>query len=461
MAGGQGTRFWPVSRELYPKQLLKLGGRHTLLQEAVLRLEGLVEPSGVHVVTSDKLALDIRTQLGELNLTADVILEPQPKNTAPAIGLAAVHMLHADPDAVMAVLPSDHMIKETDKFQAALMKAEAVANSGRLVVFGIKPDRPVTGYGYIKLGGPTDGGAFDVERFVEKPDADTAKEYVESGEYLWNSGMFVWKVSAILAEMERQMPALYRGLMRIAAAIGARDEAAVTAEVFASTAAESIDYGVMEHAMNVAALVADFSWSDLGSWDSIEEVIPPDADGNVTVGKVVGLGCTGTTIYAEDRLVAGIGLTDMVVVDTADATLVCRKDMVQKVKDVVGVLKERGYGEYSVHRTVKRPWGAYTVLQEGPMYKIKRIEVNPGAKLSLQMHHHRSEHWVVVSGTARVTRGDEEFNVHVNESTFIPMSTRHRLENPGKVPLQIIEVQNGQYLDEDDIIRVEDDFDRA
>ena len=464
MAGGQGTRFWPLSRELYPKQLLKLGGGHTLLQETVLRLDPLVKPKDIFVVTSNKLLVDIKSQLGELGkgaLPDNIILEPEPKNTAPAIGLAAVYLAKSDPEAVMAVLPSDHLIKDRAKFHSTLKKAGAFAKKGHLVVFGIGPDKPETGYGYIKLGKGVGSGAHMVERFVEKPDAKTAEAYVASGEYLWNSGMFVWKASAILGEIKRHMPELYKSLKKISAALGKKDEGKRLADEFAQIKPESIDYGVMEKSDNVVVVKASFDWSDLGSWSAIEDVIPPDKDGNVVVGRVVDLDCKGTTFYAEGRLVAAVGLTDMVVVDTADATLICRKDMTQKVKDVVGVLKQKGYDEYITHKTVKRPWGSYTVLQSGPGYKIKRIEVNPGAKLSHQMHHHRSEHWVVVAGTARVTNGDEVINVHVNESTFIPMSTGHRLENPGKVPLQIIEVQNGEYLEEDDIVRFGDDYGRS
>ncbi len=466
MAGGQGTRFWPLSREQYPKQLLKLGGKITLLQQTVERLDGLIGPDDVYVVTGPRLLVDIKTQLAELGSGKavpkdNVIVEPMPKNTAPAIGLGALMLLRKDPDCVMAVLPSDHMIKEGDRFRAALKKAEALARKGRIVVFGVSPTRPETGYGYIRLGDELSEGSYEVESFVEKPDRPTAEGYLASGDYLWNSGMFVWKASVILEEIKRHMPALGEALARIDAAIGTPDEERVLEEAFSGVEPESIDFGVMEKSGNVAAVRADFAWSDLGSWDAIQAIAEPDSDGNVTVGRVVGLDCTDTTIYADERLVAGIGLDGMVVVDTPDATLVCRKDMAQRVKEVVGILKEKGYEEYSTHKTVQRPWGSYTILQEGPMYKIKRIEVKPGAKLSLQMHHHRSEHWVVVSGTARVTNADKVYNVHVNESTFIPMSTAHRLENPGKVALQIIEVQNGQYLDEDDIMRMEDDFDRA
>ena len=463
IAGGQGSRFWPVSRELYPKQLLKLGDKHTLIQQTVLRLDPMVSARETYVVTSSKLGLDIKTQLDELKkpgLSDNIILEPQPRNTAPAIGLAALYLRRDDPGCVMAVLPSDHLIKEKLKFHAALRKAEALAAEGRLVVFGVTPTRPETGYGYVKLGKALGDDSREVERFVEKPDRPTAEGYVASGEYLWNSGMFVWKASVILDEMKASMPDLHAALMRIDAAIGTPDEAKVVEEEFARLTPESIDFGVMERSHNVAAVVAGFTWSDLGSWNSIEELIPPDEEGNVTVGKVVSLECKDTTIYAEDRLVAAVGLNGIVVVDTPDATLICRKDMAQKVKDVVGALKEKGYEEYSVHRTVQRPWGSYTVLQSGPRFKIKRIEVKPGAKLSHQMHHHRSEHWVVVTGTAVVTNGDKVYNVHVNESTYIPMSTGHRLENPGKVPLQIIEVQNGDYLEEDDIVRYDDVYGR-
>jgi len=464
MAGGQGTRFWPVSRELYPKQLLKIGGEHTLLQETVLRLAPLVDPGDIHVVTGGKLLVDIRGQLGQIeggeSLMENIIVEPMPKNTAPAIGLAALVLKKSDPDAVMAVLPSDHLIKDRDGFHDTLKKAAALAEKGMLVVFGIKPDRPETGFGYIKAGGDVGGGGMKVERFVEKPDEETAVSYLESGDYLWNSGMFVWKASVILEEIAAHMPVLGRALADIDEALGGVGEKNVLEEAFETIDSESIDYGVLERSDKVCVLPANFDWSDLGSWSALDDVLEPGEDGNVTVGRVVSIDCNDTTFYAEDRLVAAVGLSDAIVVDTPDATLVCSKDKAQKVKDIVGILKEKGYEEYSTHKTVVRPWGSYTVLQTGPMYKIKRIEVNPGAKLSHQMHHHRSEHWVVVSGTALVTNDDKVYNVHVNESTYIPMSTKHRLENPGKVPLQIIEVQNGQYLDEDDIVRFEDDYGR-
>jgi mannose-1-phosphate guanylyltransferase/mannose-6-phosphate isomerase len=360
-------------------------------------------------------------EVGADGVAGNILLEPEPKNTAPAVGLGALHMAKAERGCIMAVLPSDHVIRNVGRFHAALKKAGKLARDGWLVVFGIRPARPETGYGYIKQAVSLGDGAFEVRRFVEKPDRETAGRYLESGDYLWNSGMFVWKAETVLGEIRKQMPGLYKGLGRI------RDAMGRMVEEFARLEPVSIDYGVMEKASKVAVLPVDFGWSDLGSWDAVGEVIPPDADGNVTVGRVVSMGCRDTTVFADNRLVATVGLSDAVVVDTPDATLVCRKDMAQNVKDVVGVLKEKGYCECVSH----------------------------------QMHYHRSEHWIVVSGTALVTNGERVYNVHVNESTYIPMSTMHRLENPGKVPLQIIEVQNGEYLEEDDIVRFDDVYGRA
>ncbi len=462
LAGGRGTRFWPLSRELYPKQLLRLGdGKETLLQQTVTRLSPVVKPGDISVITNNRLKVDVKSQLSEVSGgQTEIILEPAPRNTAPAVGLGAVYMEHARPGSVMAVLPSDHLIREKDKFHAALKKAEKLAKEGYLVVFGIKPDRPETGYGYIKTGAPITAGAFKVEQFVEKPDLKTAGEYAQSSRYLWNSGMFVWKAESILDEIKLHMPPLYKSLKKIWGAIGTGKEQAVLAGEFGKITPLSIDYGVMERSRKAVVVPVDFTWSDLGSWRAIEEIFQKDKGGNVVIGNVVNIGCRDTTFYAEERLIAGIGLEGVVVVDTPDATLVCRKEEAQKVKDVVSLLKEKGAEEYIIHKTVRRPWGSYTVMQTGPMYKIKRIEVNPGAKLSHQLHHHRSEHWIVVAGTALVTNGERRYNVHVNESTFIPMSTKHRLENPGKVSLQIIEVQNGEYLEEDDIVRFDDDYGR-
>jgi mannose-1-phosphate guanylyltransferase/mannose-6-phosphate isomerase len=371
-------------------------------------------------------------------------------------------MLHSfDPDAVMAVFSADQLIDKPGRYRALLKPALRAADQGEIAVLGIQPRWPETGFGYIRTGEALAGDTFKAGAFVEKPDRATAQSYLESGDYLWNSGMFVWKAESILDEIKLLMPPLYKGLKKIWGALGTPEESGVVAAEFKKMKSVSIDYGVMEKSSRVAIVPVDFGWSDLGSWDAIDEILPPDKDGNVTLGKVVSVGCKNTTFYAEDRLVAAIGLDGLVVVDTPDATLVCRKDRTQEVKDIVGLLKDKGFNEYLSHRTVQRPWGSYTVLQTGPMFKIKRIEVKPGASLSCQMHHHRSEHWIVVAGTALVTNGDKKLNVHVNESTFIPMSTMHRLENPGKVPLQIIEVQNGEYLEEDDIVRFDDVYGRC
>jgi mannose-1-phosphate guanylyltransferase/mannose-6-phosphate isomerase len=364
----------------------------------------------------------------------------------------------------MIVLAADHSIRKTDDFLTVLRKAAEAARRGYLVTLGIKPDRPETGYGYIKSGANCEGtgieGVCKVEAFVEKPDVETARGYLNHGGYYWNSGMFVWKVSTLLREIAKCHPALHQGLAEIRKSIGTEKEADVVKEVFKKLDPISIDYAVMEKTDLAAVIPADIGWSDVGSWTALDEVSERDAAGNVITGNVIDIGSHDCIIYAEKRLVATIGLKGAVVVDTPDATLVCSKGRAQDVKKVVEELKKRKAEEHLIHRTVQRPWGNYTVLEEGERYKIKRIVVNPGAKLSHQLHHHRSEHWVVVAGTAWVANGDREYDVHPNESTYIPMSTKHRLENRGKVPLQIIEVQNGEYLGEDDIVRFDDDYRR-
>lgn len=467
MAGGSGTRFWPLSREKMPKQLLKIGGQDTLIQQTVNRILPLIKKEDVFIVTHPGLADDIGRQLSAKFTGAwdrNFILEPEAKNTAPALGLAALHLNRINPDSIMIVLAADHSIRKTDDFLGVLKKAAKAAEQDYLVTIGIKPIRPETGYGYIKAGdileGARDEGVCKVEKFVEKPDLETAKEYVKNGRYYWNSGMFVWKTRTFLREIEKHQPALYAGLAQIQRSLGNGKEGDVAQEVFRGLASVSVDYAVMEKTDRAAVVPADIGWSDVGSWSALDEVAERDSSGNIVLGNVIDIGSHDSVIYAEKRLVATIGLKDAIVVDTPDATLVCSKDRAQDVKKVVDELKKRGSGERLIHRTVHRPWGNYTILEEGERYKIKRIEINPEAKLSHQMHHHRSEHWVVVTGTARVTNGDRVFDVHPNESTYIPMSTKHRLENPGKIPLQIIEVQNGEYLEEDDIVRYDDDYKR-
>jgi mannose-1-phosphate guanylyltransferase/mannose-6-phosphate isomerase len=467
MAGGSGTRFWPLSREKMPKQLLKIGGEDTLIRETVGRMLPLIEIKDIFIVTNQSLAESINHQLSSKfggPWDDNFILEPEAKNTAPALGLAALHLERIDPESVMVVLAADHFIRKSDDFLNLIRKAVEAARCDYLVTFGIKPSRPETGYGYIKSGEKCQEAGIDgvcrVEAFVEKPNLDTAKEYLKNGNYYWNSGIFIWKTRTLLAEIEKHQPSLHKGLCEIRESIGTDKEADVIKEVFKKLDSISIDYAVMEKTDRAAVIPADIGWSDVGSWTALDDVSERDASGNVITGNVIDVGSRDSIVYAEKRLVATIGLRDAVVVDTPDATLVCSKDKAQDVKKVVDELKKRKAEEHLTHRTVYRPWGAYTILENGERYKIKRLEINPGAKLSHQLHYHRSEHWVVVAGTARVTNGDKEYDVHPNESTYIPMSTKHRLENRGKVPLQIIEVQNGEYLEEDDIVRFDDDYNR-
>jgi mannose-1-phosphate guanylyltransferase/mannose-6-phosphate isomerase len=471
MAGGSGTRFWPLSREKMPKQLLKIGGEDSLILQTVSRVLPLVRIEDILIVTNQALAESISYQLSsKFNRVWDgnFILEPEAKNTAPALGLAALHLERIDSDSIMVVLSADHSIRRTDNFLKLIKKAEEAARQDCLVTLGIKPDRPETGYGYIKVattinGGwahTSDSGVYRIEKFVEKPNIQTAKEYLRSGHYFWNSGIFVWKVRTLLKEIEKHHPILHHGLTEIRMSIGTDKEVDVIKAVFEKLDSISIDYAVMEKTDRAVVIPADIGWSDVGIWTALDDVSDRDESGNIITGNVIDIDSRDTIIYADKRLVATIGLKDTVVVDTPDATLVCSKEKAQDVKKVVEELKKRKADEHLIHRTVYRPWGSYTVLERGDRYKIKRIVVNPGAKLSHQLHHHRSEHWVVVAGTARVTNGDKIYDVHINESTYIPMSTKHRLENDKKIFLQIIEVQNGEYLEEDDIVRFDDNHSR-
>ncbi|MFA5073588.1 MAG: mannose-1-phosphate guanylyltransferase/mannose-6-phosphate isomerase [Nitrospirota bacterium] len=473
MAGGSGTRFWPLSREKMPKQLLKIGGEESLILQTVNRVLPIIKIDDVFIVTNHSLAESIVYQLAtrfDRPWDGNLILEPAPKNTAPAVALAALHLERIDPESVMVVLAADHSIKKTPEFLAVLKKAEEAANQGYLVTLGIRPDRPETGYGYIKAGAALEksgsgnrdaaGQVRTVEAFVEKPDQRTAKEYVADGGYFWNSGIFVWKTKTLLQEIEKHAPALHQGLALIRKNRDTKKETDIIQQVFKQLDSISIDYAVMEKTDRAAVIPADIGWSDVGSWTALDDVSDRDAAGNVICGNVIDVQSENSIVYADKRLVATIGLHDMVVVDTPDATLVCSKEKAQDVKKIVDELKKRKGDEHLVHRTVYRPWGSYTVLESGDRYKIKRIEINPGAKLSHQLHRHRSEHWVVVAGTARVTNGDNVYDVHPNESTYIPLSTKHRLENLGKISLQIIEVQNGEYLEEDDIVRFDDAYQR-
>ncbi|OGQ59462.1 MAG: mannose-1-phosphate guanylyltransferase/mannose-6-phosphate isomerase [Deltaproteobacteria bacterium RIFCSPLOWO2_02_FULL_53_8] len=460
LSGGIGSRFWPLSRESTPKQILKVVGDESLLKSTIRRLHPLIPHERVMIVTNSRQAELIRLHLsydGSV-FSPGYIVEPVGKNTAPAIGLAALRISETDPDAVMAVLPADHIIGESKPFRDAMSVAYAAALDGHLVTFGVVPTSPETGYGYIKskktVVKTIDGCVIrPVERFVEKPDIKRARQFLRSGGYFWNSGIFVWKVSRILEEIKEHLPDIYRGLMSI------KDGADIDA-AYQKMQSISIDHGILEKASNVVVIPADFPWSDMGSWSSFAEIIKPDENGNLIKGRVVDIGSTNSIIMGCDRVVATIGLKDCILVDTPDATLVCPKERAQEVKDLVTLLKKKGYTEHEEHRTVERPWGSYTLLDKGVGFKIKKITVHPKRRLSLQAHKKRSEHWVVIAGVARIQRGEEVVEIGINQSTYIPRGVTHRLENPGDAPLEMIEVQSGEYVEEDDIVRFEDDFER-
>ena len=464
LAGGSGVRFWPLSRETSPKQMLQIVGEDTLLRQTVKRVQDFLPPKNIWVVTTMDKAQDTRFHLDPLGSSAkdfQFISEPVGRNTAPAIGLSAVTLNKISPDSIMMVMPSDHAIQDTKQFQEKLRLGAKVAERDYLVTFGIKPNRPETAYGYIQSGNrlkKSKEEVFHVEKFSEKPDLKAAETMIRQGNFYWNSGIFVWKCSKILKEIEVHLPKLYQGLKRIKELKDLQNE--TLQEIYSSFENISIDYGVLEKSRDVLVIPSDFGWSDLGSWTALDNILERDGRGNILQGKSMDIESENSTVIAGDRVIATIGLKDMVVVDTPDATLVSSKKKIQDVRKVVEALKRNHREEHMVHRTVERPWGSYTVLEKGNRYKIKRVVLHPKAKLSLQIHHHRSEHWVVVSGTARVTRGEEVFDVHPNESTFIPISVRHRLENPGIIPLQIIEVQNGDYVEEDDIERLDDEYQR-
>lgn len=444
--------------------MLNIVGEDTLLRQTIKRLKGFISLDNVWIITTDNLAQDIRFHLKPLGNDANrirFIIEPSGRNTAPAVALAAMTLNKLSSDPVLVVMPSDHIIRDTKTFQNKLQLAIEAAEQGYLVTFGIIPTRSETAYGYIRSGQPFRNSTdeiFHAEDFFEKPDLKTAEAFIHQGNFYWNSGIFVWKTSKILKEIETYLPGLHQGLKKINELQNKGDE--TINEIYSSFENISIDYGVLEKSQDVLVIPSDFGWSDLGSWSALDNILEKDGQGNILRGNLVDIGSENSTVIASDRFIATIGLKDMVVIDTPDATLVSSKEKVQEVRKVVEALKKNNREEHLVHRTVERPWGSYTVLEKGSRYKIKRIVLHPKAKLSLQVHHHRSEHWVVISGTARVTRGEEVFDVHPNESTFIPISVKHRLENQGLTPLQIIEVQNGDYVEEDDIERLDDEYQR-
>lgn len=459
LSGGSGTRLWPLSREAYPKQFLALAGEQTMLQATWQRVAPIAGRAPL-VVANEEHRFVAAEQLQQLGVQPQaILLEPVGRNTAPAIAVAALEATRDGDDAVLLVLPSDHVIADEEAFRAAVLRAMPAAQSGKLVTFGIVPTGPETGYGYIKAGAA--GDVRPVDRFVEKPDADTAQQYVQSGEYFWNSGMFLFKASRYLAELERFNPAMLAA-SRTAWQQARRDAdfTRLDKDAFTAVPSDSIDYAVMEKTADAVVVALDAGWNDVGSWTALRDVSAQDADGNAHHGDVIAIDCHNTYAYGE-RLIALVGLDDVIVVETDDAVMVGRSDRMQEIKQVVSRLKAAGRPEATWHRKVYRPWGAYDSIDHGERFQVKRITVKPGATLSLQMHHHRAEHWIVVSGTAEVTRGDDVLLLTENQSTYIPLGVTHRLKNPGKLPLELIEVQSGSYLGEDDIVRFEDTYGRA
>jgi len=468
LSGGSGTRLWPVSRESSPKPFMKVGEGQSLLRKTFDRAIALPGAAEVVTVTNRDYLFKTRDEYGRERKSGTFILEPFGRKTAPALALAALHVAgkHGK-DAVLLMLPADHLIQDTAAFAADVAIAQKLACDGMLVTFGVTPDRPDTGFGYMELGAAiAPGNAFQAARFVEKPHLELAQKYLDAGNYVWNSGMFCFMAGQVLEAFATHQPDLLeRAKACWESSVNRSDLDASIVEIdaasFGSLADISIDYAIMEKAANVAVVRAGFDWSDIGSWSAIHQAVNSDASGNSVVGEAILVDVSNTYIQTDGRLVAAVGLDNIVIVDTPDALLVADRRRSQDVKKVVEQLKLSKHEAVKVHRTVARPWGTYTVLEEGDGFKIKRIVVKPGQSLSLQMHHHRSEHWVVVSGTAKVVNGERDVLLRKNESTYIPAGNRHRLENPGLLDLVMIEVQSGDYLGEDDIVRFQDNYGRA
>jgi len=459
MAGGSGSRLWPMSRSQYPKQLLKLTSDKSMLQETADRIVPLTSNAPLVICNEDHRFI-VAEQLKEQNQLGNIILEPVGRNTAPAIALAALQIAQNDPEALMLVLAADHVIENQAAFVGSVNKAIAQAQEDTLVTFGIVPDKAETGYGYIKRG-KQQGDCFAVEEFVEKPNAETAQAYLDSGDYYWNSGMFVFKASIYLAELEKHQPEILTACQKaMLHTTPDSDFIRIDKAAFERCPDDSIDYAVMEKTEHAQVVPMDAKWSDVGSWSALWDISTKDKNNNATRGDVMLHNATNNYINAEQRLVTAVGVDNLVIVETKDAILVADKGQVQHVKKIVEQLKADNRTEHKIHREVYRPWGKYDSIDNGQRYQVKRITVKPGEKLSIQMHHHRAEHWIVVSGTAKVTNGDKTFLVTENQSTHIPVGVVHALENPGKLPLEMIEVQSGSYLGEDDIVRFEDRYGR-
>ncbi|MCW7755120.1 mannose-1-phosphate guanylyltransferase/mannose-6-phosphate isomerase [Desulfobotulus sp. H1] len=463
LAGGSGSRLWPLSRQLYPKQLIALNSSRTMLQETALRLANLSEAVSPIVICNDDHRFMVAEQLRQLNICPEtILLEPEGRNTAPAIAVCAMEAASRHNDPLILVLPADHFIADTQAFLSAVREGAGEAEKDRLITFGIVPDGPETGYGYIQKGVPLSSCAFAIERFVEKPDLETATSYVASGNYFWNSGMFLFKASTILEELRTLVPEILSNCE------AARRKAATDLDFirldgpsFHASPSDSIDYAVMEKTQKGAMIPLKAGWSDLGSWEALWQVGEKDLQSNVIHGDVLTHDVRNSFLHAESRLVAAVGLENHIVVETPDAVLVSPRDRVQDVRKMVDYMRLIGRGEAISHRRVYRPWGSYETIAMDNRFQVKRITVKPGAKLSAQKHYHRAEHWVVVRGTAVVQRGDEEILLREDESIYIPLGVTHRLENPGKIPLDLIEVQSGSYLGEDDIVRFDDVYGRV
>ena len=462
MSGGSGSRLWPLSRQLNPKQFLPLANDLSMLQVTIQRLNG-IDTALPLLICNEQHRFLAAEQLRLMGLEkANILLEPVGRNTAPAIALAALQACSESDDPILLVLAADHLIQDVDAFQTCIQTALPLAQDGKLVTFGIVPTHAETGYGYIEQGIDVGVGGFKVSRFVEKPDLITAQEYLANGSYFWNSGMFMFRASRYLQELEAFRPDILAAC-RAALAGGSQDMhfTRVDEAAFAACPDDSVDYAVMEKTSDAVMVPLDAGWSDIGSWAALWDVSDKDEQGNVFKGDVLNQRSNNTYVHADSRLVATVGLDDLVIVETKDAVLVAHKDHVQDVKKIVEQLKNGSRTEHINHREVYRPWGVYDSVDNGHRYQVKRITVKPGAKLSVQMHHHRAEHWIVVSGTARVTNGEKTYLVCENESTYIPIGQIHALENPGVIPLELIEVQSGSYLGEDDIVRFEDKYGRT
>ena len=473
LSGGSGSRLWPMSRELNPKQFLSLCGEQSMLQETVTRLAGIEDLAAPIVVCNEEHRFLVAQQMRDIGVDVDkIILEPIGRNTAPAICAAAEYIQEKDTGSdnsssgndVMLILAADHVIQDKDAFHQAVASGYRIAQQGQLITFGIVPDKAETGYGYIKRADlfNQEEDVYRVEKFVEKPDLDTAQRYLNSGEYYWNSGMFMFQADAILQELETLSEEIYKAV-KTSVAEGTKDLdfCRLGVDAFTASPSDSIDYAVMEKTDKAVVIPLDADWNDVGSWSALWEINDHDADGNVLQGDVLKYQLTNSYIHAEERMVAVIGMDNCVVVETADAVLVADKSHSQDVKEIVNQLKNSRRKEALLHQRVFRPWGSYETLEETERFKVKRIIVNQGAKLSLQMHHHRAEHWVVVKGTAKIVCGEKEFIMTEDQSNYIPLGTLHRLENPGVIPLEIIEIQTGSYLGEDDIVRFDDHYGRV